>query len=79
MNDGLLYLKDHITEKDLTFDFTPEFDGDKVKAVTVSVYEGKLEAGELDEAEVHSLVSLDAEGWATLLSWVKAALEAKRA
>ena len=75
----MLYLEDHITEKDLTFDFTPEFEGDKVTGVTVAAYEGRLEAGELDEAEPFSVVSLDVEGWATLLSWVRAALEAKRA
>ena len=74
----MLYLRDHITEKDLTFDFTPEFDGDKVKGVTVTIYDCKLGSDELDEAEPISVVSLDAEGWATLLSWVRAVFEAKR-
>jgi hypothetical protein len=78
MGDGLLYLKDYLTEEDMTFDFTPEFEGDKVKGVTVAVYEGRLEADELEETEPVSLISLDAEGWATLLSWVRAVMEAKR-
>ena len=78
MGDGLLYLTDHITENDLTFDFTPEFEGDKVTGVTVTVYDCKLWSDELDEAEPISVVSLDAEGWTTLLSWVRAALEAKK-
>ena len=78
MGDGLLYLKDYLMDEDTTFELTPEFEGGKVKAVTVAVYEGRLEAAELDEAEVHSLISLDAEGWATLLAWVRAVMESKR-
>lgn len=78
MGDGLLIIKDYLSNQDMTFDFTPEFDGDKVKGVTVAVYKGRLTIEELDGAEIDSLISLDAEGWATLLSWVRAALEAKK-
>lgn len=74
----MLVLREYLLDEDVTFDFTPEFDGGKVVAVTATLYEGRLTAGELDGAEPSSIVSLDAEGWATLLSWVRAAMEAKK-
>lgn len=78
MSEGVLILRDYLMDEDMTFDFTPEFEGGKVAAVTATLYEGRLTAGELEGAEPSSIVSLDTEGWATLLSWVRAAFEAKK-
>lgn len=74
----MLILRDYLMDEDVTIDFTPEFEEEKVKAVTAAMYVGRLTAEELDRVEPDGIISLDAEGWATLLSWVRAALEAKR-
>jgi hypothetical protein len=80
MSKSLLYLPDIISGQSKTYEFTPIYDDkQKVKGVTVSVFDGRLSLREVERAEVLGCFSLDREAWAVLMSYVRIAFEAKKA